>query len=80
MIKELNELIQKQKKESFGDPSKATDQEALGIMISQYFQWDGQQIFDCAYNAFEDSNFHSFNEKFENMWKQTEGKWNTKVI
>lgn len=80
MIKELNELIQKQKKENFGDPSKATDQEALGIMISQYFQWDGQQIFDCAYNAFEDSNFHSFNEKFENMWKQTEGKWNTKVI
>ena len=40
-------------------------------MISQYMKWDGDQIFNTAYSAFEDSNFHSFNEKFEELWKKS---------
>lgn len=70
-IKEkLKQLISEQKKQSFTNPQEATDNEALGIMISQYFNWDGEQIFKASYNAFEDSNFHSLNEKFEDLWKQ----------
>ena len=66
----LFDLIQDHKKECFTDPNNATDEEALGILISQYFEWDGNKIFKTSYNAFEDSNFHSLNEKFENLWKQ----------
>ena len=65
-IKEkLKKLIEQQKKESFTDPNQIKDSEALGIMISQFFEWDGQKIFNSAYYAFEDSNFHTFNEKFD---------------
>jgi len=66
----LFNLIQDHKKECFTDPNTATDEEALGIMISQYFKWDGNKIFKTSYNAFEDSNFHSLNEKFENLWEK----------
>ena len=72
-IKEkLKQLIDEQKKKSFRDPSTALDSEALGIMISQYFEWNGKEIFLTSYNAFEDSNFHTLNEKFENLWEEEE--------
>ena len=64
----LYDLIQDQKQESFTDPNRATDEEALGIMISQYFEWQGEKIYNTSYYAFEDSNFHTFNEQFENIW------------
>lgn len=66
--KKLKQLISEQKKQSFINPDSVLDSEALGIMISQYFKWDGKQIFLTSYNAFEDSNFHSLNEKFEKLW------------
>ena len=66
----IKQLIEEQKKKSFTDPSTASDQEALGILISQYFKWDGKKIFETSYNAFEDSNFHSFNEQFESLWNK----------
>ena len=67
---ELKKLIEEQKKQSFTDPSQATDCDALGIMISQYLEWNGDQIFKVSYNAFEDSNYHSFNNKFEDLFKK----------
>lgn len=39
------------------------DTEALGVMLSSYFEWDGIQILDCFQAALEDSNFHSLNEE-----------------
>ena len=73
-IKEkLKKLIEQQKKESFINPNQIKDSEALGIMISQFFEWDGQKIFNSAYYAFEDSNFHTFNEKFDRLWDIQEG-------
>lgn len=47
-----------------------TDEEVLGILISQYFKWDGNKIFKTTYSAFEDSNFHQFNENFEKIWNK----------
>jgi len=63
--------IKMQKELTFTDPTKATDAETVGVMISQYMKWNGQTIFDVAYNAFEDANFHSFNEKFEELWEKS---------
>jgi len=70
MSQNLKELIQEAKKEIFSPEyvDKATDSETLGIMISGYGKWNGKFIFEVATSAFEDSNFHSFNAKFEKLW------------
>ena len=68
--KSLKNLIEEKKIEFFNEPQKATDEEVLGILISQYFKWDGNKIFKTTYSAFEDSNFHQFNENFEKIWNK----------
>ncbi len=65
----FNKLITEQKKQSFYNPKTTTDEEAIGVMLANYFEWDGNKIFKTAYNAFEDANFHDFNEGFEKIWK-----------
>ena len=72
----MNELIKKiiddVRNNSFKEEykNKATDEECLGIAISKHFKWDGEAIFKTATSAFEDSNFHGFNEKFETIWNE----------
>ena len=66
----LKKLIEEQKEKSFVNPTQASDCDALGIMISQYLKWDGNEIFKTCYNAFEDANYHSLNEKFEELFKK----------
>ena len=76
-IKEkLKKLIQEQKEQSYQNPKNVSDFEALGIMLSQYFDYDGKAIFDCSSSAFIDSNFHTFNEKFERLWDIEEASEN----
>jgi len=67
----FKQAIKLKKETAFVNPETATDEEALGILISQFAKWDGQKIFDTSYNAFEDSNFHSFNESFEKLWDKS---------
>lgn len=66
IIKQLIEEV----KECFESEyrNQVSDQEALGIAISKYFKWSGEDIFKTAQSAFEDSNYHTFNEKFEKIW------------
>jgi hypothetical protein len=71
----LKDLIEEQKKLSFLNPKKAKDCEALGIIISQFFEWNGKGIFESSYSAFEDSNFHKFNEKFQKIWDKQYSEW-----
>ncbi len=40
-----------------------------GVKISKRVRWNGQDIFEIAFAAFEDSNFHTFNEKFKELWE-----------
>jgi hypothetical protein len=54
----LKQLIEEQKQKSFVSPKQITDEEVLGLLISQYLEWNGKKIFDTSYFAFEDSNFH----------------------
>ena len=56
---ELRRLIEAQKQESFTDPSKASDAEALGILLANFWEWAGEPIFETAEAALEDANFHT---------------------
>lgn len=51
--------------------NKVSDAEALGVALAKYFDWNGRKIAQVAFNAFEDSNFHTFNEKFNDLWKSS---------
>ena len=64
----LDQAVKKMKEIAFVNPSASSDEDALGILVSKFSKWDGQGIFNIAYQAFEDSNFHSFNNKFEQLW------------
>ncbi len=61
----LEEIIKERKKVAFIPEyqDRTTEPEALGIIISQYFEWDGLRILETFSNALEDANFHSENEK-----------------
>ncbi len=61
-------LIKEQKQTSFVDHKRATDEEALGILISRFCEWDGQAIFEVTKAAFEDANFHTWVELLEKEW------------
>jgi len=39
--------------------AQATDEEALGIAVSQFLQWDGAAIVRTFHDALEDANFHT---------------------
>lgn len=69
---DLKKIINDTKKVAFTNPEQATDEEALGLIVSKFCGYNGQKIFDVLYNAFEDSNFHSFNSKMEQTWNETE--------
>lgn len=55
----LAELIEEQKQESFTDPTTATDEEALGILIAHHFEWGGISILKVAISALEDGNYNT---------------------
>lgn len=70
---ELKDLIEKKTSTSFVEGYKATDQEGLGMLISQYFGWDGLRILETLYYALEDANFHKENEIVQEMINKLKG-------
>lgn len=68
----LRHLIEEKKRTAFTSDYVASDAEALGILISQYFDWDGEQIFQTMFNAMEDANFHTFGKKLKKLWEKQE--------
>jgi hypothetical protein len=46
------------------------ENEIRGIRLSQALKWSGQDIFEVASAAFEDANYHSFNEVFHAAWTE----------
>lgn len=65
----LKQLIQDKKNTAFVDGYNAADDEALGLLIAQYFGHDGEQIFRTMFYAMEDANFHDFNTKMKSIWE-----------
>lgn len=69
---ELKKLIDEKKQSAFVLPDTASDADALGILISQYFEWDGLEILKTMYAALEDANFHTENKTVEGWIKNLE--------
>ena len=68
----LKSILDDAKKEYFckSYQDKATYEETLGLLVSKFCEWDGNKIFKVSTEAFEDSNFHTFNEKFNDLWEK----------
>lgn len=71
----LKKLIDAKKQSAFVDDykDKATDEEALGLLIAGYFEWDGLAILKTLYSALEDANFHTENKTISDMIDNIEG-------
>lgn len=46
------------KKKHFTEEAQAPDEEAIGVEISQFCDWDGIKIMKIFSAALEDANFH----------------------
>ena len=57
--KAVGPVLEQIKKESFVEGYKASDEEAIGLLVSKYFQWDGGRILEATGEALEDANFHT---------------------
>ena len=51
--------LAKIKQHSFVEGYKATDEEAMGILLSRFFKWDGVSIMKAAAAGLEDANYHT---------------------
>lgn len=61
--KELQDAVQVVldhiKRTSFVKDYTATNEEAMGLLVSKFFEWDGVAILKSASYALEDANFHT---------------------
>lgn len=68
---QLQKLMQKAielvKANTFVAGYNATDEEALGIILSKTTEWSGLAILETAHYALEDANFHKEASKLEDM-------------
>ena len=64
------------KRESFTSPETTSNEEAMGLLMSKFFEWDGVKILKATSSALEDANFHSECQKVEDMIVETEAKFN----
>lgn len=67
MTKEVIQLI---KKEAFVKGYNPMDVEAMGLLVSNYFEWDGKKIVEAFINALEDANFHSMADKVMELFDE----------
>lgn len=63
----LADMVASIKENSFVKDYKATDPEALGLLIARFFHWDGLSILRAAQYALEDANFHGESAKVSDM-------------
>ena len=62
----INEAIRKYRKKN---PHRSKE-EALGVLVSKICFETPAEIYEVVTSAFEDSNFHKFNTKFEKLWNK----------
>jgi hypothetical protein len=55
----LEAAIAAAKQRTFIDPSTATDEDALGIAVAGWAQWDGGKIVETFLSALTDANYHA---------------------
>ena len=62
----INEAIRKYRERN----PKRSKEQALGVLVSKICFETPAEVYEVASSAFEDSNFHTFNAKFEELWKK----------
>lgn len=67
MTAEFKAIIEREKPLRFVPEYDATDEEMLGVLVAQYFGWDGERILAAMQYALEDSNFHDWNRKISEV-------------
>ena len=62
----IHEAIRKYREKN---PHRSQEQ-ALGVLVSKICFETPAEIYEVLSSAFEDSNFHTFKAKFEELWKK----------
>jgi len=62
----VHEAIRKYREKN---PLRSQEQ-ALGVLVSKICFETPSEVYEVASSAFEDSKFHTFNAKFEELWKR----------
>jgi len=68
----LQLLIERTKLLAYTNPADADDTEALGVLVSQWTEWDGAKIVEVFASALEDANYHTFRAKMLTLWELEE--------
>lgn len=55
----LSPLVEATKQSAFTDDYTATTEEALGIILAKFYEWNGNKILKASAYALEDANYHT---------------------
>lgn len=55
----IRPVLEQIKKDSFVEDYEASDTEAMGMLLSKYFEWAGDSILEASYYGLEDANFRT---------------------
>ena len=69
-------VIKLVKETAYVDPNdpRATDADALGIIVAKYLKWDGCDIMETMFSALEDANFHDLNKRLLKTYEDWENE------
>jgi hypothetical protein len=63
----MKEILKRIKFLHYKDGSQVSDAQAMGILMSMYFEFDGLEILKATYEGLEDSNFHTENQTIQKL-------------
>ena len=63
----IDAILQDIKKDAFKDPLATPDEKAFGLLLSNYFDFNGFAVLETAYAALTDCNFHSEAEAIQKI-------------
>ncbi len=69
--KDVQVILDHIKSVSFVKGYKATNEEAMGLLLSKYFEWDGVKIMKASAEGLTDANFHIEARQVEEMIAKT---------
>lgn len=67
ITEKVRPIVDQIKKDYFNADYQASDEEAAGILLSQFFSWDGISVLTAASHGLEDANFHTLSAKVDQL-------------
>lgn len=72
ILSDLKDVIERYKQLNFTpeaiEEGEVKDTQVLGCLISDYLDYNSEEIFEMSTSAFEDINYHIFNDEFKKLW------------